>query len=148
MHVKYYLWAALAGAFIPVMAVLNARLGASLGEGLHAPVILFSVSVLATISSALIITGSLPSPQHFPQVAWVDLLGGLIVAFYVVSATLLAPRIGVSNFIMFAVSSQVVLSLVIDHFGLLGAQPRPLDSTRILGATLLIVGLVTSQISK
>lgn len=148
MHVKYYLWAALAGAFIPVMAVLNARLGASLGEGLHAPVILFLVGVIATIASALILTRSLPSPQQFPQVAWVDLLGGLIVAFYVVSATLLAPRIGVSNFIMFAVSSQVVLSLVIDHFGLLGAQPRPLDSTRILGATLLIVGLVTSQISK
>ena len=62
MHIKYYLWAALAGAFIPVMAVLNARLGVTLGEGLHAPVILFSVGVIATIASALILTGSLPSP--------------------------------------------------------------------------------------
>jgi transporter family-2 protein len=147
MPIKYYLWAALAGAFIPVMAVLNARLGASLGESMHAPVVLFSVGVVATVASAFFVSGSLPSPQLFPRVAWVDLLGGFIVAFYVISATLLAPRIGVSNFIMFAVSSQVVLSVVIDHFGLLGAEPRPLDFTRMLGAALLIVGLVTSQIS-
>ena len=86
MPIKYYLWAALAGAFIPVMAVLNARLGASLGESMHAPVVLFSVGVVATVASAFFVSGSLPSPHLFPRVAWVDLVGGFIVAFYVISS--------------------------------------------------------------
>lgn len=41
MSTRLLLWAAAAGALIPVMAVLNSRLGKAIGEGLHAPVVLF-----------------------------------------------------------------------------------------------------------
>ncbi len=72
----------------------------------------------------------------------------MIVAFYVISATLLAPRIGVSNFIVFAVSSQILMSIAIDHFGWFGVQIRPADSIKLIGAGLLISGLVITQFSK
>jgi transporter family-2 protein len=148
MQLKYIIWASLAGAFIPVMAVLNARLGAAIGNGLHAPFILFCVGTIVTAITAFALTGSLPSIGKLVGTSSLNLLGGVIVAFYVISATLLAPRIGISNFIMFAVSSQILMSIAIDHFGLLGVQIRPADTMKLIGAGLLISGLVITQFSK
>ena len=52
--VRLLIWAALAGAFIPVMAILNGRLGKSMGEALHASVILFGVGFLFCLTVALV----------------------------------------------------------------------------------------------
>lgn len=137
----------MAGAFIPAMAILNGRLGRALGEPLHAPVVLFGVGFLFCLSCALLLTQSLPNLGALKHARPADFLGGLIVGFYVISATLLAPRIGVANFIVCAVSSQILVSVMIDHYGLFGAAIRPFSLKKLLGVTLLIVGLVITQLS-
>ena len=137
----------MAGAFIPAMAILNGRLGRALGEPLHAPVVLFGVGFLFCLSCALLLTQSLPNLGTLKHARPADFLGGLIVGFYVISATLLAPRIGVANFIVCAVSSQILISVMIDHYGLFGAAIRPFSLKKLLGVTLLIVGLVITQLS-
>jgi transporter family-2 protein len=92
---RLLLWAAAAGALIPVMAVLNSRLGKAIGEGLHAPVVLFSIGLLFCLIVSWITTKSFPNLQEFGSIKPIEYLGGIIVGFYVISATLLAPRIGV-----------------------------------------------------
>ena len=74
-------------------------------------------------------------------------MGGLIVGFYVISATLLAPKIGIGNFIVCAVSAQIITSVLIDNFGLLGAVIRPVSMMRLIGIVLLLVGLAITQIA-
>jgi len=145
ISVRFALWSAAAGALIPVMAVLNARLGRSLGDPLHAPVILFGVGLLACVAVSLALTGALPTPAKLASVQPADLAGGLIVAFYVVSATLVAPRFGVGNLILFAMIAQIVFSAAIDHFGLLGVPVRPVSVMRIGGLMLMTAGLVITQ---
>ncbi len=145
--VRLLIWAALAGAFIPVMAILNGRLGKSMGEALHASVILFGVGFLFCLTVALVLTKSLPQAADLANTKPIEYLGGFIVGFYVISATLLAPRIGLANFIVCAVSAQIIISVVIDHFGLLGAMVRPVSMTRLLGIGLLIAGIIVTQIS-
>ncbi len=127
MSLKFALWASAAGALIPVMAVLNARLGEHIDEPLHASFILFIVGCLCCGALALLATGSLPDPSVLTKANPAYLLGGFIVAFYVVSATLVAPRFGVANFILFAVVAQITVSVVIDHLGLFGMTSRPND---------------------
>ena len=145
--VRLLIWAALAGAFIPVMAILNGRLGKSMGEALHASVILFGVGFLFCLTVALVLTKSLPHATDLANAKPIEDLGGFIVGFYVISATLLAPRIGLANFIVCAVSAQIIISVVIDHFGLLGAMVRPVSMTRLIGIGLLIAGIIVTQIS-
>ena len=147
MSLRFALWAAAAGALIPVMAVLNGRLGRGLGEPLHAPVILFVVGLLACVATALLSTRSLPNPVMLADVNALNLAGGLIVAFYVISATLLAPRFGVGNFILFAMVAQIILAALIDHFGWFGVTPRPVNLMRAGGITLLLVGLLITQLA-
>ena len=145
--VRLLIWAALAGAFIPVMAILNGRLGKSMGEALHASVILFGVGFVFCLTVALVLTKSLPQAADLANAKPIEYLGGFIVGFYVISATLLAPRIGLANFIVCAVSAQIIISVVIDHFGLLGAMVRPVSMTRLIGIGLLIAGIIVTQIS-
>jgi len=147
VSLRFALWAAAAGALIPVMAVLNGRLGRGLGEPLHAPVILFVVGLLACVATALLSTRTLPNPVMLADVNALNLAGGLIVAFYVISATLLAPRFGVGNFILFAMVAQIIVSALIDHFGWFGVTQRPVNLMRAGGITLLLVGLLITQLA-
>lgn len=145
---KYAIWALMAGVLIPVMAMLNARLGRHLGEPLHAPVVLFGVGLVFCLVCALLISRSLPDLSRLSGSEPINFLGGMIVAFYVISATMVAPHFGVANFIMFAVVSQIVGSVLIDHFGLFGAAERPVSGLRILGLLILISGLVITQFAQ
>lgn len=146
MNARFFVWSLAAGALIPAMAILNARLGRTLGVALHAPVVLFVVGLSAALVCALILTQGWPDLRQLANARLADYTGGLIVAFYVVSATLLAPRIGVGNFIVLAVSGQILSAALIDHFGLFGAATRPLDALRIVGMTLVIIGIVLTQL--
>ena len=145
MMIKLLLWAGSAGALIPVMAILNARLGRSVGVALHAPIILFSVGLLFCILISLAHTNSMPNLNLFKNALTIDYLGGVIVGFYVISATLLAPKIGVANFILCAVSSQIIISVLIDHYGLLGAPIRTVNLLKLAGVFLLLLGLLITQ---
>jgi transporter family-2 protein len=148
LSLRFALWAAAAGALIPVMAVLNARLGRTMGEPMHAPVVLFLAGLLFCIATALVTTGSLPVPSSVRSASFLDLAGGLIVGFYVISATLLAPRLGLGNFILLAMVAQIILSALIDHFGWLGVVQRPINLLRAGGIVLLLLGLSITQLAQ
>ena len=47
--IKYFIWALLAGAFIPLIGILNARVGRALGEPIYATVIVFFVAILIAL---------------------------------------------------------------------------------------------------
>jgi len=147
MSIRLLIWAALAGAFIPVMGILNGRLGRTIGEPLHAPVITMVVGLVLSFIFSFSFTRSLPDLSQLHRVNSVDYLAGAIVCFYVFSAALLAPRIGVANFIVFAVSAQIIVSVLIDNFGLFGAAVRPVSLLRMGGIALLLIGLAITQLA-
>ncbi len=145
-YVRYAIWAACAGAFIPVMAVLNVRLGKALGEPVHAAFLLFAVGLVATGLASVLLTGRLPSLTLMGHVEPVNYGGGLIVGFYVLSITMLAPKFGVGNAILFVMTAQIFTSAAIDQFGWFGAVVRPATAVRFAGLSLILLGLVLSQI--
>ena len=54
---------------------------------------------------------------------------------------MLIPRIGAAGMICLAVLGQVTASLLLDQFGVLQA-PKTVDAVRILGALLVLAGVV------
>ena len=130
------------GIGIPIMAALNAGLGARLGSPWVAAFILFVVCALTTgVVRAMIglpprINWNAP-PQFF--------LGGLLVAFYVLSVTWAAPRIGVGNAIFFVLLGQIASAAAIDHFGLFGALESPITLRRWAGIALMTVGVFLAR---
>jgi transporter family-2 protein len=134
-----------AGIGIPILAALNAALGARIGSPAVAATVLFAVAfgataivMLATGSQA--ITKIVSAPKHL-------LLAGLFVAFYVLSITHVAPHFGVGNAVFFVLLGQLVSAAAIDHFGLFGAQLSPLNWVRITGISVMAAGVWITQLA-
>jgi bacterial/archaeal transporter family-2 protein len=144
--VSYAIWAFAAGALIPLMAILNAGLARAVGGPVQATVFLFTTGWLVALLVAAATTARFPELQALVRIPPVQFAGGLIVGFYVLSITFLAPRFGVGNAILFAVTAQLLSSAAIDHFALAGATLRPLTAMRVLGLAVVIIGLVLTQI--
>ena len=133
----------LAGIGVPVLAALNARLGANLGAPATAAAVLFAVALAAALVVATLTgwTGAGRLAQQPPHL----FAAGLLVAFYVLSITYVAPSFGVGNAVFVVLLGQLLSSAVIDQFGLFGARPAPLDARRALGLALMAVGVLLAR---
>ena len=132
-----------AGIGIPVLAAMNATLGRYLGAPMLAGAILLAVGFLTALVVALItgpdaIVKLASAPRHL-------LLAGLLVAFYVLSITAIAPKFGVGNAIFFVLIGQLLSAATIDHFGLFGAEPVSLSWPRLSGLLLMGTGVLLTQ---
>jgi bacterial/archaeal transporter family-2 protein len=136
------LLAVASGALIPVQAASNAALSRTIqGNVPFAATTLFLTALVATALAVLASGKGLPSFGELREAPWWSYSGGPIVAFYVLTITFLAPRLGVGNAIALIVAGQVMAALAIDHFGLLRSLVFPLNPTRVLGAVLMIIGV-------
>lgn len=141
---RYAVVMTLAGIGIPILAALNARLGQRIGSPAAAATILFVVAFLAAAATMIATRGTAAlaaapaQPRHL-------FLGGLFVAFYVLSVTWVAPRFGVGNAIMFVLLGQLASAAVIDQFGLMGAIIRPVTPMRLAGIALMGLGVILTQ---
>lgn len=132
--------AVLIGAILPLQGLVNARLGTHVGGPVAAAFVSFLVGTvmlglyLLATRTPVTLQGSLKLP------AWIW-AGGAIGAVYVACFTLLIPRIGAAGMVCLAVLGQVTASLLLDKFGVLQAA-KPVDALRILGAVLVLVGVV------
>lgn len=132
--------AVLIGAILPLQGLINARLGTHIGGPVVAAFVSFLVGTamlglyLLATRTPVTLQGSLKLPPWI----WI---GGVLGALYVAFFTLLVPRIGAAGMICLAVLGQVTASLLLDQFGVLQA-PKPVDALRILGALLVLAGVV------
>ncbi len=133
----------LAGIGIPILAALNARLGANIGSPAAAAFVLFIVALTAT-GVTMLITGpsALASLAGQPKHLF---LAGLLVAFYVLSITYVAPTFGVGNAVFFVLLGQLISAAAIDHFGLFGAQQAALSPMRAAGIFVMAAGVALTQ---
>ena len=131
--------AVLVGALLPLQALINARLGALTHGAVYASFVSFLVGT-CLLGLVLLATRTplLPAqpPASLPGWIW---LGGAIGACLVLVATLLVPRLGAAALICLIVLGQLLGSLLLDHFGVLGAS-RPVGGLRLGGALLVVVG--------
>lgn len=132
-----------AGVGIPIMAALNAGLGARIDSPNAATMLVFLVAALAA-AVTLAVTG-LPSLADWSRAPPLNMAAGLLVAFYVLGITWAAPRIGLGNAIFFVLLGQLVTAAVIDHFGLFGAVQSSLTPRRLLGLVLMVAGVYLAR---
>jgi transporter family-2 protein len=75
------------------------------------------------------------------SVPWYALSAGIFGLIVIGAISYMIPRIGVAGAITSIVAGQLLVSTILDHFGLLGAMSRSLDLTRALGLAVVLVGV-------
>jgi len=133
----------LAGIGIPILAALNAALGRFIVSPIVAAAILFTIASLVAWALAFA-TGLNPlktvsqAPKHL-------FFAGVLIAFYVLSITFIAPKFGVGNAVFFVLLGQLVSAAAIDHFALFGAAQNSLNLVRASGIAVMAVGVWITQ---
>ncbi len=132
-----------AGIGIPIMATLNSTLGARMESPAVAAGILFLVALFITLAVVLVQSPTISlSKVNLPFPYY---MGGLFVAFYVLSITWVAPKLGVANAIFIILLGQIIAAVVIEHFALFNAEKISLSFTRVGGVLLMVVGIFLAR---
>jgi transporter family-2 protein len=135
------LLAVAAGCFVGLQAPVNARLGRQVGA-LQAATVSFTVGTLALVLIAGLSSGGLSGIGSVTRAPWWALIGGVLGAFYVTVALVTVRTLGLSSLTAIVVTGQLAIAVMVDRFGLLGIAKQHIDTSRIVGLVLLIVGVV------
>jgi bacterial/archaeal transporter family-2 protein len=133
------------GALLPVQTGINAQLRTFLGHPITTALVSFGVGAIGLLAAVLSLGIPVPLATAWSQSAWWQWTGGLLGAIYIAGAVVLAPRLGAGTLIAAVVGGQMIASLVLDHFGLVGFPEHPISGARLLGATLVILGVALIQ---
>lgn len=144
MLLVFILTAVIAGGLLPVQGLVNGQLGRALDNVVFATLISFFIGTLTLLIIFLFRSNwSFGNGlQGFRDIPPVLFIGGALGAAYVTAVAALVPKIGVANTMIALVLGQIILSLLLDHFGILGVEVREVGWSRILGAGLVVLGLV------
>ena len=79
--------------------------------------------------------------KNWQAVPWYAFGTGILGLIIVGSIGYVVPRLGVAKGFTLIVASQFLIAALIDHFGFFGAGVRPLDLARLLGLSLILLGV-------
>ena len=139
-----YLWllllAVASGGLIALQNVLNAELGKRTGN--FGSVLLLSLISLVTLVVVLLVFPKTADLKNAPGLSeWYLYVGGVMGVAIMVTPIFLLPRIGATATLTAVVVGQMVLAIVVDHFGIFGAPINPVTPAKLFGVVLLIVGV-------
>ena len=120
---------------------MNSKLRTVLQNANTAALISFLVGTAGLIVLLAVTRTPMPARDTLASVPAWAWFGGLMGAFYVAISTVVASQLGTASLLGLALSGQLAMALVVDHFGWLGLPEHPITLTRLVGVALLGVGV-------
>ena len=128
------------GMILPIQAAVNGKLMRTFGH----PVIGAAISFLT--GTILLVTYSLTLQKPITLAAvketnWYDWTGGIIGVIYVTGIIMIIPRLGAGFAFALIIGGQLLMSLIMDHYGMLGLAINEISWSKTIGFLLLIIGV-------
>lgn len=131
-----------AGASAVLQQVLVANLRSTVGSAPWAVLISYVGGTLTMLLIVLASREKLLLPAALPGFSWVPWIAGAFGVVYIMIAVMLIPRLGAATVLALLVAGQLLASLAFDHFGLFGLPRQPADLSRLVGAAMLLGGVL------
>lgn len=133
------LYSMLAGIFTSLQSVFNTRASEKIGLWETTTIVHMSGLILSLIIMVLFGNGSL---KKITEVNGIYLLGGVFGVIAVYSVMRGISLLGVTFSVSLVLITQLIVSAIVDIFGLFGNPQIKIDFTKPLGALLMIVGII------
>ena len=143
--IVFLLLTILAGALLPIQTGVNLQLRGLIGHPLLAALVSFVIGTVGLALVAAFARAPLALGAAWQRGEWWQWGGGLLGAVYIVGTIVLAPRLGAATFVAALVAGQMIMSLVIDQFGWVGFAEHAISPLRVLGAALVVGGVILVQ---
>ena len=139
----------LAGIGLPIQTSINARLRKKVGSPYRASLVSFAVSLVFLVLLLLVLGQGvhIPFDKMSQEPIWIW-FGGICSFIYVTGNILLFAKLGGTLAVILPVLGQILVGLVIDHFGFFYSLKTPISVFRIFGAILVVAGVVIVSLAK
>jgi len=137
------LLALVAGAAIAIQASMNAQLGVLLKSSMLGTSIAFLSSFIFIVFAMILSTRQYPSIfeiKAVPIYLWFS--GGALSAFGVGIFYYLIPKMGIGSMMSYALSGQILIAVIVSHFGWFDQQIKPVNILKVIGVISLIMGVI------
>jgi bacterial/archaeal transporter family-2 protein len=130
-----------AGGLLAVQAGANTQLSKATGSPFAATTIqvVIAGALLLLVAAA---TGTIGAFGDLPSAPWWHAIGGIATAIYVASTIILFPRLGAVVTVGLFIAGQVIASLSLDGFGVLGVPHQPPGAMALIGTLAVFAGAV------
>jgi transporter family-2 protein len=132
----------LAGCLMPVQPAVNAVTAYWMKSPYLASFFSFLTGTLALGLLCIVLRQPWPDGKVLASLPWWAWTAGSMGAFFVTMSIVAVPRLGAMSVMALFITGQMGMSLVMDHFGWLGIPAQPMSAWRVLGAVLLLAGVV------
>ena len=141
-QVTYMLLAAAAGSCIALQAAANSKFRQNLDGPLWAAYFSICGTILFASIAMLILRPTVPSWETLRNTQWWNWIGGPLGTLIVLAGATLVRELGAAAFIALVVGGQLVCSLLLDNFALMGLDEKAISPGKIGGALLVIGGVL------
>ena len=133
--------ALMSGFCLAIQPAVNGHLGIGISSGIQAALISFLIGTILLIAINVILKQMRNVKKAFQKKApWWFYMGGFLGALYVFFALVITPEIGTGAFVIFVLIGQMVVSLLIDNYGLLRSRIRKVSYIQIIGLVVMLLG--------
>lgn len=141
MKVALYALTIFLGVVLTVHLAMNGKVGSVIGNARVANALFWCIGALG--ATAIGLSGwEQGALAPLKQVNPLLLTAGLMGASLVFAIAWLIPRIGAGKLMIMLLSGQIIGGLVLSHFGWLGSPLEPVTVKRVLGAMVMMAGVL------
>lgn len=131
---------------IGIAMTLQTAINTQLREYLYSPLqaALFSFLIGTIVLAILVFFQQVPKPNlheivHLPWYMW---LGGVLGVYAISLSIYAAPKLGYLTLTGLILFGQIAMSMLVDHFGVLGTEKAPINWQRLLGGVVIFIGVL------
>ena len=139
----------LMGLGLPLQTGINARLTHKLGSPYNASFVSFIIAFIFLLLLVFITEQNyfIPFNELAGEPLWIW-MGGVCGVIFLTGNIVLFARLGGVQTVIFPVLGQILMGLIIDNFGLFYAPQTDLTLLRVLGAILVLLGVINVVMAK
>lgn len=126
---------------VPLAVTLNVMLGRGLKNPLFATAVVPAAGALFLALLLLALMNPLPVWEDVKAVPWYFWTGGVLIAVYMLILMFHAPKTGFGLSTSLVVAGQLLMGLMIDHFGAFGLPQISVSPGRIAGVAAVMAGV-------
>ena len=130
------------GTLGPIQTGVNSTLSNYLSHPSQAAFISFLGGVIIFSIILIFLRPTIPDLVNLKKAPFWSFTGGLMGACIVFGAIMIAPKIGAATYVSTFITGTIIMSLILDHFGLMAFETKPVDLWRLFGVSLVLSGMI------
>lgn len=144
----FYMWLIIGFIFgftPPIQTTINSALATQVHSSFFASLVSFTVGTIALFILTIIFHRSFKIhtvSKEKGHIKVIYFVGGILGVIFVTANIILMPHLGAALTTIIVMLGQMLMGVIIDHFGLLGASKNPITIRKTMGLILISIGIV------